>query len=184
MCVSKVSSFWRGAPETPLFCGYPDRRTDIWSPHEPQAPKTHTHSHSPNLLLPEMAPSNACTHSKHFCAAAPLHRSHTLPCSQPPCLSNISPIPPRPPTLCSLYHPLTWLRTNKGLRALVVLYLVFVFFSWYDYLTLVRFLVHCFSFRNTPHLSKAKATSKTKCIDWCRQRPVSLSTTDMQLWDT
>lgn len=72
-----VLSFLAGNPKrSPPFLVYPDRRTDIWSPHEPQAPKRDT--------LPESASANVCTPSKDFCAAAPLHISHMLPCSLPP----------------------------------------------------------------------------------------------------
>lgn len=39
-----VLSFLAGNPKrSPPFLLYPDRRTDIWSPHEPQAPKRETH---------------------------------------------------------------------------------------------------------------------------------------------
>lgn len=48
-------------------------------------------------------------------------------------LPNISPIPPYPPTLCSLYHPLIWLQTDESLYPPVLLYIILVVFfpSWH-----------------------------------------------------
>lgn len=128
VCVSQPSPLFGGRPQEapPPFCVFPDRRTGIWSPHEPQAPERETH-------FLRRASANVCTPSKHFCAAAPLHISHTLPCSQPPptphpCMTakHLPHLPPHPPTPCSSHHPLTWLQTNKNLRRPVILYLVSV----------------------------------------------------------
>ncbi len=45
VCVSQQSHLFGGGTPggVPPSCVYPDRRTDIWSPHEPQAPKRETH---------------------------------------------------------------------------------------------------------------------------------------------
>lgn len=42
VCVS-VAFFGGKSHRSPRLCVYPDRRTDIWSPHEPQAPVSDTH---------------------------------------------------------------------------------------------------------------------------------------------
>lgn len=51
MYFSAVSSFWWGEPQevSAKFCVYPGRRTDIWSPLEPQAPLRERHTHSANV---------------------------------------------------------------------------------------------------------------------------------------
>lgn len=90
------------------------------------------------------SPTPYITHAALFTTPLSLYDRQTSP-----------PSPPHPPTLCSLYHPLTWPQTSESLRTPVVLYL---FFPLMVCLKLRNFLVHCYCVRNSSHPSNAKAT--------------------------
>lgn len=148
VCVSVVSSFWRGTPGGPpllILCVYiqEDRHlVSTWTSGSLRGRHTSWEGFC------------KCAHTLktfQFCSTTP-YITHPALFTTPLYLYDCQtspPSPPRPPTLCSLYHPLTWLQTNEILSAAAVLYLVFVGFFfflfplWYDRLTLRNFLVHC-----------------------------------------
>lgn len=109
--------FGGGTPQIPRLCVYPDRRADIWSPHEPQAPMSNMEQKTSNFLSGLL---QMCARSPHISVLEPYIIYHTLCLVLHPSilvwLPNISPVPTRPPTLRSLYHPLTWLHTNEILH--------------------------------------------------------------------
>lgn len=134
VCLSSLIYLAGNPMGPPILYVYPDRRTDIWSPHEPQAPKGHTHTHTKHQTSGFLrGVLQMCAPPQNISALQPysIYHTHCLVLHphilvSPP---NIFPIPPRPPTLCSLGRPLTWLRTNESLCPLVVLNLVFMDFS-------------------------------------------------------
>lgn len=109
--------FGGGTPQIPRLCVYPDRRADIWSPHEPQAPMSNMEQKTSNFLSGLL---QMCARSPHISVLEPYIIYHTLCLVLHPSilvwLPNISPVPTHPPTLRSLYHPLTWLHTNEILH--------------------------------------------------------------------
>lgn len=80
-----------GGPPLPILCISRQEDRHLVSTWTSGSLERHT--------LPERASTNVCTPSKHFCAADPLHISHTLPCSQPPqSLYGSQTSPPSPPS--------------------------------------------------------------------------------------
>lgn len=134
VCWSIFFFLWWGTPQVPRLCVYPDRRADIWSPHEPQAPMSNMEHKTSNFLSGLL---QMCARSPHISVLEPYIIYHTLCLVLHPSilvwLPNISPVPTRPPTLRSLYHPLTWLHTNEILHTGSIISVFFLFSppSWY-----------------------------------------------------
>lgn len=145
VCWSIFFFFGGGTPQIPRLCVYPDRRADIWSPHEPQAPMSNMEQKTSNFLSGLL---QMCARSPHISVLEPYIIYHTLCLVLHPSilvwLPNISPVPTRPPTLRSLYHPLTWLHTNEILHTGSII----SGFCWGFFSTLMvclkNFLVRCF----------------------------------------
>lgn len=67
--------FGGGTPQIPRLCVYPDRRADIWSPHEPQAPMSNMEQKTSNFLSGLL---QMCARSPHISVLEPYIIYHTL----------------------------------------------------------------------------------------------------------
>ena len=129
--------------------------------------------------LPERASTNVCTPSKHFCAAAPLHISHMLPCSQPP-LSlygcQTSPPPPPPSTYSLQLVPPPHMPPNQWEppQSSNSISCFYVFHLWHDFLKLRNFLDRCLCVRNSSNSSNAEAANNTASCVFVNHRNASV----------
>lgn len=111
VCLSGEEAFWsvRVSQSSPLFGGWPQEPppNSLYFQTGGEASGLHMNLSLPRErdALPERASANVCTPSKHFCAAAPLHISHTLPCSQPPSIAVWLPNTPTTPHPPHIHRP-------------------------------------------------------------------------------